>query len=71
MAKYGTKEYYEEQVAQASLRVDLLEEAVKVRVAKGELTPKDVVACAPLLEDAYVRLGEALQALEAHNGTQP
>ena len=71
MAKYGTKEYYEERVAQASLTVELLEEAIKVRVAKGEFSPKDVVACAPILEDACTRLGEALQALEAHNGTQP
>ena len=64
MADYGTKEYYQEELAKAELHVQLIEEAIQTRIDAGELKVAEIINVAEVLREAQERVRAAKKALE-------
>ncbi len=62
MAKYGTKEYYAEEVAQADTQVGMLCAAVNVLANEGTITRDELYRTCKVYVDAYENLQKAQEA---------
>ena len=62
MAKYGTKEYYAEEVAQADMQVEMLCTALNVEAKDGTITRDKLYRVCKVYVEAYERLQSAQEA---------
>lgn len=66
MATYGTKEYYEEQLAQSKLEAELIEEALIARLNEGTFKVRDIIPAAGILQTMDERIVNAKKQLEEY-----
>ena len=68
MPKYGTKEYYEEELHKTEQRLKIMEEAVTALLTAGKVTISNIVFLANMLEELREAVKTKKQNLEEQNG---